>query len=285
VAKRLAPYRVALSTAVIVAVLIAIRALLFAVGIDGLPLSPLASAIIAGALFVMGLVVAGTLSDYKDAERAPSQMASSLHAILREDEAIHAVWGRPDLPALRERLVAVVATLRSDINLGDTRDCLGAVEALSASILELEDSKVPPNYIARLRQEQAAMRAALLRVYHIQREQFLPSARAMVVSVVVLVLAVLMFTDVSGEEASLVTLGFLSFFFIYLARLINVMEQPFRVGNERTEDDVSLFLLSEFVVQAQAEGEVVVGEELAEQAEVVEEQMVQEEAEAAVEAE
>ena len=282
-AKRLAQYRVALRTAVIVAVLIGVRALMFAAGIDGLPLSPLASAIIAGGVFVMGLVVAGTLSDYKDAERAPSQMASSLHAILRENESIHAVWGCPDLPTLRARLVAVVATLRSDINQGNTRECLGSIEAISASYLELEDTKVPANYVVRLRQEQAAMRAALLRVYHIQREQFLPSARAMVVSVVALVLVVLMFSDVGGAEASLVTLGFLSFFFLYLLQLINVIEQPFKVGQERTDDDVSLFLLNEFVVQAQAEGEVVTGEEVAEQAEAVEQQMAQVEDEAVVE--
>jgi hypothetical protein len=110
----------------------------------------------------------------------------------------------------------------------------------------------------RLRQEQAGLRKSLLRVYHIQREEFLPSAYAMIVSMVVIILALVMFTNIEGRAESLVTLGFLSFFFLYLLRLLNVIDKPFKVGEERTDDDVSLFLLHEFVVHAQAADEGVV---------------------------
>lgn len=87
-------------------------------------LSPLASSIVAGGVFVMGLVIAGTLSDYKDAERSPTDMASGLYSILRETESMNTVWGKPDLVTLRQRLIAVVTTLRADINVGNTRTCL-----------------------------------------------------------------------------------------------------------------------------------------------------------------
>jgi hypothetical protein len=89
-------YRVALDTAVIVGLIVGIRAILFALGVDGMSLSPLTSSIVAGGVFVMGLVVAGTLSDYKDADRAPSDLATELYAILRECESMDAVWGKPD---------------------------------------------------------------------------------------------------------------------------------------------------------------------------------------------
>jgi hypothetical protein len=36
----------------------------------------------------MGLVVAGTLSDYRDAERAPTELAAGLYNLLRECEAV-----------------------------------------------------------------------------------------------------------------------------------------------------------------------------------------------------
>jgi hypothetical protein len=245
-------YRVALEAAIVVGVLVAIRAVLWGLGIEGMDVSPLASSIVAGGVFVMGLVVAGTLSDYRDAERAPTDLAAGLYAILRECESMHAVWGKGDLPTLRRRLIAVVTTLRSDINAGNTRDCQVAIEELSDSFLELEDTDVPANYIVRLRGEQAGLRKSLLRVYHIQREEFLPSALAMIVSLVVVIITVMMFTDMGGFAESLVTLGFLSFFFLYLLRLLNVINKPFKVGQERTDDDVSLFLLHEFVVRADA---------------------------------
>ena len=250
----LGSYRVAAETLVVVAVLEAIRALLWNLGITGMSTTALASSIIGGGVFVMGLVVAGTLSDYRDAERAPTDIAASLYAIMREAETMNQVWGKPDLITLRDRLIAVVTTLRSDINAGDTRDCQEAVEAISDSLIEVEETDVPANYIVRLRAEQASLRKATLRMYHIQREAFLPSAKAMITSLVFIILVMLMFTDMGGHLESLVTLGFLSFFFVYLLRILDVIDKPFKVGRDRTDDDVSLFLLTEFVVHAHAVG-------------------------------
>jgi hypothetical protein len=276
--KALIDYRVAIDTALIVAGLVAVRGLLFALGIDGMTLSPLTSSIVAGGVFVMGLVVAGTLSDYKDADRAPSELATELYAILRECGSMQRVWGKPDMATLRRRLIAVVTSLRSDIDAGDTRECQEAIEALSESFLELENTDVPANYIVRLRQSQSGLRKAIMRVYHIQREEFLPSAFAMIVSLVVIILAVVVFTDFDGVAQSLVTVGFLSFFFIYLLRLLRVIDKPFKVGRERTDDDVSLFLLVEFVVHANAADSGVAADEVVEQAAEVEEYLTDTEA-------
>ena len=99
---------------------------------------------------------------------------------------------------LRERLIAVVTTLRSDINAGNTRDCQAAIEDLSESLQELEESDVPANYVVRLRAEQAGLRKSLLRVYHIQREQFLPSAKAMITTIVAIILALLLVTKLAA---------------------------------------------------------------------------------------
>jgi ABC-type multidrug transport system fused ATPase/permease subunit len=270
-----------LTTLIIVAALVGIRAILWALGVEGLSPTALSAGIITGGVFVLGLVVAGTLGDYRDAERAPTDMASGLYSILREGESMHSVWKAPDLSRLRTRLVAVVTTLRADIDAGDTRTCQAAIEDLSETFLELDESDVPANYIVRMRSEQAGLRKSILRVYHLQREEFLPSAYAMIVTFIALILALLMFTNFDGLAESLVTVGFLSFFFLALLRLLNVISTPFKVGTERTEDDVSLFLLNEFVVQVQASeaGETVV-EDIEAQAEEVEEQLVEVEEEA-----
>jgi hypothetical protein len=50
-------------TLLIVAVLVGIRAVLWALGVEGMAPTAVSSGIIAGGIFVMGLVVAGTLSD------------------------------------------------------------------------------------------------------------------------------------------------------------------------------------------------------------------------------
>ena len=71
-------YRLALEAAIVVAVIVGLRALLFAVGAQGISATSLASSIIAAAVFVMALVLAGVLGDYRDAERAPSDLAAGL---------------------------------------------------------------------------------------------------------------------------------------------------------------------------------------------------------------
>jgi hypothetical protein len=271
-----------ITTMVIVAALVGIRAVLWVLGVEGLSPTAVSAGIITGGVFVMGLVVAGTLGDYRDAERAPTDLAAGLYSILREGESMHAVWGAPNLSELRRRLIAVVASLRADIDAGDSRACQAAIEDLSESFLELDESDVPANYIVRVRAEQSGLRKSVLRVYHLQREEFLPSAYAMIVAFVTLILVLLLFTNFDGLAESLVAVGFLSFFFLALLRLLNFISTPFKVGRERTDDDVSLFLLNEFVVQTQASeaGEVVV-EDIEEKAEEVEEQLVEVEEQAA----
>ena len=272
----LGSYRVAVETAVIVVILIGVRALLWAIGVTGMSTTPLISSVISGGIFVMGLVVAGTLVDYRDAERAPTDVAGSLYALLRETEAMNRIWGKPDMAAARARMIAVVTSLRADITSGNTRECQAAIEDLSQTLEELEESDVPANYIVRLRSEQATLRKAALRVYHIQREEFLPSAKAMITSIVVIIMLILLSTDMGGLLESLVTVGFLAFFFIYLLRLLNVIDKPFKAGRERTDDDVSLFLLTEFVVHAQTEGtEALPPEDLAAKVEQLEERLVE----------
>jgi hypothetical protein len=172
---------------------------------------------------------------------------------------------------LRERLIEVVNGLRRDIDAGNTRDCQTAIEDLSNSLVELEESDVPANHLVRLRQEQAGLRKSALRTYHIQREEFLPSAYAMIVSFVIMILLLLMFTTIEGPAETLVTVAFLSFFFIYLLRLLNVINKPFKVGRERADDDVSLFLLYEFVVHARLGHADLTGEQIVEIAERLEE--------------
>ena len=93
----------------------------------------------------------------------------------------------------------------------------------------------------------------------------------MIVSFVVLIVALLLFTKIENQLITLVTLGFLSFFFLYLLCLLNVINKPFKVGQERGDDDVSLFLLYEFVVHARSAGQDLTTEQVVEIAEQIEE--------------
>ena len=49
----------------------------------------------------------------------------------------------------------------------------------------------------------------------------------------------LLVTNMVASAESLITLGVPRFFFLYLLRLLNVIDTPFKVGQERTDYYVS----------------------------------------------
>jgi hypothetical protein len=241
-------WRVALQTAALVVALVVLKAALVALDLEFINLSPLYTSIVAGGIFVIGLIVAGTLADYKEAEKVPAEMAAALEAILEDGRSIKETNPDLDLERLQKTLVRVVDTFREDLARGSS-SCLEAINELSESFEELERLGAPPNYIVRLRQEQGVIRKSVLRVYHVQRTDFLPSAYILIQTIVLLIIAGLEVTRFPVIYEGLVVLVVISYFFLYLLRLLRIMDKPFRV-TERTMDDVSLFLLREFARRA-----------------------------------
>ena len=248
---RLIRWKVAGQTALVVAGLVAVKMAVHFGGLEFISLSPLYTSVVAGCIFVIGLLVAGTLADYKEAERYPAEIRAALENILQDGIAIRAWKGAFDVDRLRASLDAVVDSLLGDLSDPRSRSTLPAIEALSASFLEMERTDVPPNYIVRLRTEQGAIRRAVLRIYQIQRTDFLPSAYVLILTIVALVVGALLFTKIDPLLESVVILSFISYFFVYLVRLLRILDTPFRHG-QRTMDDVSLFLLHEFDAQVSA---------------------------------
>lgn len=238
-------WRDAGETALIVGAIVLLKLAIEALELDFIALSPLYTSVVAGGIFVIGLLVAGTLADYKEAERTPAEIAAALENIHEDAVGVKETKGSFDLGRLRRRLAGVVASLRQDLPHPDSRATLAAINELSASFVEMERLDVPANYIVRLRAEQGAIRKSVLRIYHIQRTAFLPSAYVLIQTVVGLIIAALLLTEFDPLYQSIVVLAFISYFFIYLVRLLRILDTPFRV-REQTMDDVSLFLLKEF---------------------------------------
>ena len=243
-------WRVAVETGAVVAAIVALKLLVEASSLDFIPLSPLYTSVVAGGIFVIGLLVAGTLADYKEAERMPAEIIAALEAIHEDGASIKEANPGFDLARLRASLGGVVAALRQDLARPGSRSSLEAVNTLSPSFLEMERLDVPPNYIVRLRTEQGTVRRLVLRIYSIQRTAFIPSAYVLIYTIVGLLILALVFTRLDPLYAALVVLALISYFFLYLVRLLAILDTPFRI-RERTMDDVSLFLLDEFADRVQ----------------------------------
>lgn len=222
-----------------VVALVAVKVLVERLGWEFVGVSPLHASVVAGAFFIIALMLSGLMSDYKESERVPTEIASSLESIYREGAYLAELYPQLDLDRIARTLAAVPHSLRDDLVQG-TQSTIATVEQLTESFLEMDRLGVPPNYITRLKQEQANVVRNLLRVSYVQRIDFLPSAFTLVESIVGLLLAMLIFTQIDTRITDLVIVAFIAFIFLYMLQLLRLLDRPFREAAAGV-DDISLF--------------------------------------------
>jgi len=77
-------WRIALESASIVVVIICIKLVIEHFGWEFVSINPLFTSIIAGGIFLFGLILAGTLADYKESEKIPAEIISACESIYEE---------------------------------------------------------------------------------------------------------------------------------------------------------------------------------------------------------
>ncbi len=216
--------------------------------LEFLTLNALFTSAVAAAVFIIGFLLSGVLSDYKESDRIPTEIRSALEAIHEDCRMFARTQPTFNLGKLRQNMAGLVASFQDIVKgPGDTdmRPVLTYLDDISESIFEVEQLGAPANYIVRLRAEQSIVRRLVYRVTHIQRIQFVPSVHVLVQTLVFAIVSLLLLLKTEGSPESSLIFGALSYMFIYTLYLVHTLEQPFRKGRQSL-DDVSLFLLREF---------------------------------------
>jgi hypothetical protein len=243
-------FRLLLNVAVIVAVLVFVKVEVHRFHFEFLVLDTLFSSIVASAIFIIGFLLTSILPDYKEAERIPSDIRTSLEAIY--DDVANFAERAPeiDLTALRDILSGIVTAL--DAGLGTVGGhthvevAIAQVDRLAPYIGALEQKGMSPNFIVRLRNEIDILRRCLFRVHYIQKIEFVPSVEVLIQTLVCAVLFMLLCLKTDGSYGTAFLFGFVSYLFVYSMHLIAVFQKPYRQGS-RSVDKVDLFLLRDFV--------------------------------------
>ncbi|MGE3066476.1 MAG: hypothetical protein AB7K67_12875 [Hyphomicrobiaceae bacterium] len=242
-------FRLFLTVVAVVVALSVAKAAIHALGLEFLSLNPLFTSAIAGSIFIIGFLLSSVLSDYKEAERIPAELRVALEAIHDDVTAFGAARNDVDVDVLRRTLSNIVTALGDRLGHqgghADMVPVLSEIDKLSPIFSALEQSGLPANFVVRLRTAQDALRRSILRIYHIQRMQFVPSIHILVQTLVAAMLFLLLFLKTEGSPESALIFGFVAYMFVYALYLISMLEQPFRKGHDSL-DDVSLFLLREF---------------------------------------
>ncbi len=226
----------------VIAGVIILKAGLMHFGWQPLPLPALVTAVVSANVFLLGFLISGSLPDYKEAERLPSEIAANLDALT--DEALILRITKPKESASEEclnRILDLVAIIKTWFHKkASTSEVMMELRKLNESFADFEPL-TQANFIVRMKQEQQTLRRHILRVRTIREVSFVSTAYAIGESFTAFTVILLLLTNMSEFSQSLVFTGGLSFLIIYMIALVKDLDNPFHYhAGRRGEDEVDV---------------------------------------------
>jgi hypothetical protein len=210
---------------------------------DILAVTNLITAFIGGAIFTIAIIFAGTLTDYKESEKIPSEIATSIRSFYSDLDLVR-VQDKTIVQRMKENTASLLRSINTNFrnNTWSMEEMDSAVDTLNADIGRLVDLNVPPNFIIKLKTEVTNIDRISHRVKTIAETSFIPAAYAISELAAAGVIILLFFVKLDPFYEGLVLFTVLCMLLTALLLLIRDMDNPFEVG-KKTYADIDLFLL------------------------------------------
>lgn len=244
--KFLATYRIFIFSFVFAGIVVALKYVLHYFELEPIQTSSLHGSVISGVVFVIGFLLSATLADYKESERLPAEIASSLESMYEDALSIEENYPKFKAVTYQSQLQKIAKAFLVDLRSSKNNTARMELHNLNKFHSQMEKAGVPANFIVKLKQQQALLLRHLFRVNYIQRIIFVPSANILAWSIVLLAAGLLLMTDMEPFVAGTVITGAIMFILSYVLQLIRVIRTPFH-DEGKTRDDISLFLIERTV--------------------------------------
>jgi predicted membrane chloride channel (bestrophin family) len=223
-----------------------IKAVVHYFGLEKFEVNQLFSAMVASTVFLMGFLLSGVLTDFKESEKIPGEIATSLESLYLEIVAIRVYNPQAETVKYLEKLVdfgdcivnwfyerAPESTLYG--NYAETHLMIAEASAQikgDASTLR-----------GRLMADMALILQRVNRVQVIRDTDFVPLVYWMAYIAAALLVAGLVLAKSENLSASIFFLAVISFLVILLLRLIDDIDNPFGFSDQDSAEDVSIQIL------------------------------------------
>lgn len=207
------------------------------VGFEIISMNALFTSLIGATTFLIGFLITGVISDYKESEKIPGEMAASLEVIYDE---ISSADKTKSSKVTKEFLVFYYGFLES-INKWfykkeRTFDLMNKLSSMNNYFIKLEGSGV-----SRMKQEQSNLRKLFIRVHTIRETNFVESAYAIVESLAFFLIVSLLLLKLDPFYESVFFSLVVSFLVLYMLFLIKDLDNPFDYkAHGETGTEVSL---------------------------------------------
>jgi hypothetical protein len=236
-----ARWRLAVKVLPVVAVLVIAKLVIHLTHADFIELTTLLGSVVAATVFLLGFLLAGTLTDYKESERLPGELAASIESLA--DECLITLKNKGGKAAEDAALyIAAFATAvhRWFYREERTRAIMDRLTGMNDIFLEFE-SLTQPNFIVRMKQEQNTIRRIITRIDTIRDTSFVAAGYTIAEIATALLLIGLLLTNIEPFYEALFYVIAIGFFMTYLIALIHDLDNPFSYERGGTESaDVSI---------------------------------------------
>jgi hypothetical protein len=209
---------------------------------DILQFSALFTAIISANIFLISFLISGVLSDYKESEKIPSDMASAIISLA--DEGFIVLQNKEQEKEAREYLEHIQLLNITYIDWfhqkTSTMNVMEELSKLNKYFHTLSPLISPPS-LTRLKQEQNTLRKLLNRADTIRETSFLGTGYAIVETISFILIATMLFIGFNPIYEGIIFTAFVSLILIYMIFFIKDLDNPFGYSqDEILTEEVSL---------------------------------------------
>lgn len=197
-------------------------------GFEVMELNALFTSLVAGTIFLIGFLISGVLSDYKESEKIPSELSAVLKALFDDSYTIYKTKNSNTALQFIEYQKSFLSSLMDWFYKRErTKSILEKIGSMNEFFIKFEKEGVQANYIIKLKNEQNGLRKTILRIDTIRDTNFVDSAYAIVEAMGFLIAVGLIVIKIEPFYASLFFTLLVTFLISYMFLLIKDLDNPF----------------------------------------------------------
>lgn len=245
-------YRIFFRVLPFVALLVLVKLVLHRFSLEVLSINAIFSGLIGANVFLMGFLLSGVLSDYKESERIPGELSAILATLADEMQSIHRRSRAPLALAALEHIRLLGSTIHRWLHKQErSSTVMNLITGLNDHFLALEPL-TQANFIARLKQEQSALRKIIIRIHTIRETDFISSGYFIASTTTILLLFGLALARIEPFYESLFFVVVVSYLLLFLMFLIRDLDNPFGYYEGGSSEDVSLKPLEDALIDLES---------------------------------
>ncbi len=210
---------------------------LHALNLEFMRLDSLISALISGVIFTIAILLAGVMTDFKESEKIPGELAATIKALHKDFELLEFTAKKETDNALSHlnSLISVIIN-QFESNKWKQTEIAEIIEKIDDDISAMAAKNMAPPYVIKMRNELNNIEKISNRIDTIEETNFLPAAYVLSQVAVSLVVFILLFSMIDPYVIGMVITFTVTFLITGILVLIKDMDNPFETGGTGSAD-------------------------------------------------